>query len=129
MDVVLDSISDPSEAVSALAGMSSAADGDSGAATAKKISGATSTINSEHFQAGGPQVSNRRQVMTLEAMQAHQRSTVLTPPPSEDQARAGCEGGDTGGGGGGGGTDADLEKVAQFIASYAGASSNCDASQ
>lgn len=129
MDVVLESISDPSEAVSALAVMSSAADGNSGAATAKQNSRATSTINRKHFQAGGPQVSNRRQAMTLEAMQAHQGSTVSAPPSSEDQARAGCEREDAGGGGGGSGTAANLEKVAQFISSYAGSSSNCDASQ
>lgn len=124
VDVILEASSDPSKAVSTLAGMSSAAGGDAVAATAKQPGKAISTSKDAQAQDGGAQVTSRRQAMTLEAIQAHRGSTVSPPPFCEDHARAGCVGKEAGGGGGGS-TDAELERVAQFISSYAGASSNC----
>lgn len=122
--MVLEVSSDPSEAVSVLAGMSPTATNDNEASgtnggVARFVGSVVpqSTSGASYGSAaaiGGAQGGNARQAKTLQAMRA-QRSSAATAvsglPNDEEKAREGGQGRRS---------DAELKKVAAFISSYAG---------
>lgn len=133
MDMVFAASSDPSEAVSALAGMSfTTADGDEaqnagkGPASSTRTPKATSNNNGSNNTSvtgtGDGPSGNIRRTMTVEGMHAHRASTVVGSPCS-DEGVARTESVKEAAGGGVSST-AELEKVAAFISSYAGAIEN-----
>lgn len=146
VDAVIEVSAGPSDAVSALAGMSPAsatAVGDEAPAASAEGAIASSAVrttsNSENSEATAAAATNtssatvplgnayggsKRHAMTLGAMQA-QKASDMSGSGDEGSARAEAQEGVVEGGGGGGGASAgrdnsELEKVSAFISSYAG---------
>lgn len=135
VDAVIEVSAGPSDAVSALAGMSLARDtGDtvpisnSGATASSAVDTASSRENSQGAGASAPAAApptgdafgaSKRHAITLGAMQA-QRASGLSGDeglPGVETQKEAAAGGD---GVGAGRNNAELEKVSAFISSYAG---------
>lgn len=145
VDAVIEVSAGPSDAVSALAGMSPAsatAVGDEAPAASAEGAIASSAVrttsNSENSEATAAAATNtssatvplgnayggsKRHAMTLGAMQA-QKASDMSGSGDEGSARAEAQEGVVEGGGGGGASagrdNSELEKVSAFISSYAG---------